>query len=78
MTIAIGGWNEGGKKYSDMAADPNKRKRFVESAVNFCQKHNFDGINLVWMHPGIGWRGGVPEDKQNLVELIKELREAFR
>ena len=78
MTIAIGGWNEGGKKYSDMAADPKKRKRFIESAVTFCQKYNFDGIDLVWMYPGVGWRGGVPEDKQNFVKLIKELKEAFR
>ena len=60
--------------YSDMAADPDKRKRFIESAVNFCQKHNFDGIDLMWMHPGIEWRDGVPEDKHNLVEI----REAFR
>ena len=55
-----------------------KRKRFIESAVTFCQKYDFDGIDLVWMYPGVGWRGGVPEDKQNFVKLIKELKEAFR
>ena len=38
VTLAIGGWNEGSKKYSAMAADPEKRKKFVESVVQFLEK----------------------------------------
>ncbi len=52
VTLAIGGWNDGSKKYSTMAADPQKRQIFVESAVNFLQEHNFDGLDLDWEYPG--------------------------
>ena len=42
--IAIGGWNEGSTKYSGMAKDKKKRQKFVNSTLDFLQKHNFDGI----------------------------------
>ena len=42
--IAIGGWNEGSTKYSGMAKDKKKRQKFVNSTIDFLQKHNFDGI----------------------------------
>ena len=41
--IAIGGWNEGSTKYSGMAKDKKKRQKFVNSTIDFLQKHNFDG-----------------------------------
>ena len=77
VSIAIGGWNEGSKNYSIMAADSNRRFRFVHSVVRFLKKHNFDGLDLDWEYPGK--RGGDPEnDKFNFVQLIKDLKEAFR
>ena len=39
VMIAIGGWNEGSTKYSQMAADPAKRGKFVNSTVTFLQKY---------------------------------------
>lgn len=76
VTIAIGGWNEGSKKYSEMAADSTRRKKFVESVIKFCQEHNFDGLDLDWEYPGK--RGGSPDDKSNFIELIRDLKAAFR
>ncbi|XP_064474372.1 chitotriosidase-1-like [Ornithodoros turicata] len=74
--IAIGGWNEGSIKYSNMAENPASRKTFVDSVVEFCKKYDFDGLDMDWEYPGS--RGGKPEDKQNFVALLRELSEAFR
>jgi chitinase len=52
VTVAIGGWNEGSTKYSAMAKDSEKRQKFVDSVVQFLQKHNFDGLDLDWEYPG--------------------------
>jgi len=70
--LAIGGWNEGSKKYSEMAADAAKRATFIASAVAFVQKYNFDGMDLDWEYPAE--RGGEPIDKDDYVQLIKELK----
>jgi len=52
VSVAIGGWNEGSEKYSKMASDSSKRSAFVESAVQFLKKYNFDGLDLDWEYPG--------------------------
>jgi chitinase len=48
VLLAIGGWNEGSKNYSDLAADPVRRGRFVVQASEFIRKYNFDGLDLDW------------------------------
>ncbi|XP_043196453.1 probable chitinase 2 [Amphibalanus amphitrite] len=75
VTIAVGGWNEGSKKYSDMAKDPVKRAKFINSTIDFLTTHGFDGLDLDWEYPAR--RMGIPEDKQNFVKLVEELREAY-
>jgi len=76
VTLAIGGWNEGSEKYSELAKDPERRRSFVNSAVTFLQKYNFDGLDLDWEYPGK--RGGKPEDKENFIKLIKDLSAVFK
>ena len=76
VMIAIGGWNEGSTKYSQMAKDKEKRQKFVNSTVEFLVKHKFDGLDLDWEYPSK--RGGSPEDKKNFIHLIKELKDAFK
>ena len=75
VMIAIGGWNEGSTKYSQMAKSRKKRSKFVKSAVEFLKKYNFDGLDLDWEYPGK--RGGSNDDKKNFILLAKELKEAF-
>ena len=47
--ISIGGWNAGSGAYSDMAADPMKRKTFIDSVGQFLDTWNFDGVDLDWV-----------------------------
>ena len=75
VMIAIGGWNEGSKKYSEMARDAKKRSQFVNGTVEFLRKYKFDGLDLDWEYPAK--RGGKPSDKNNFILLAKELKEAF-
>ncbi|XP_042225396.1 chitinase-3-like protein 1 [Homarus americanus] len=73
--LGVGGWREGSEDYSVMADDPAKRKTFIDSTIFLINKHGFDGLDLDWEYPAA--RGGIPEDKENFVTLLSELREAF-
>ena len=73
VTLAIGGWNEGSEKYSEMAATPGSRRAFARSALGFIRRHNFDGLDLDWEYPGK--RGGAEQDKDNFILLIQELHQ---
>ena len=59
VMIAIGGWNEGSTKYSGMAKDKKKRQKFVNSTIDFLQKHNFDGIFKI-IDANLPKKGGLP------------------
>ncbi|XP_035793649.1 chitotriosidase-1-like [Anopheles albimanus] len=73
---AIGGWNEGSRKFSKMAASAELRKRFIYDCVAFCQRHGFDGIDLDWEYPA--QRDGNPLiDRNNHAQLVEEMREVF-
>ncbi|XP_011688020.1 PREDICTED: chitinase-3-like protein 1 [Wasmannia auropunctata] len=73
--IAIGGWNEGSARYSAVVANPATRARFVKNTVDFVLKYGFDGFDVDWEYPN--QRGGKPEDIQNYISLLKELRAEF-
>lgn len=76
VMAVVGGWNEGSTKYSDVAADPAKRKNFIYSSLAFLQKYKFDGLDLDWEYPA--QRGGAPSDKANFVILLKELSAVYK
>lgn len=52
-----------GRKYSRLVEDPQKRRRFVDHAVEFLLRHGFDGLDLDWEFPG--WEGE-PGDKEGM------------
>ena len=47
--IAIGGWNEGSKRFSKLVASEDLRFTFIKSAMKFLRYHNFDGIDFDWV-----------------------------
>ncbi|XP_012253211.2 chitinase-3-like protein 1 [Athalia rosae] len=73
--MAIGGWNEGSTKYSQVVGNSKSRSNLVSNIVAFVKKHNFDGCDLDWEYPN--QRGGSEMDRQNFVLLVKELRKSF-
>ncbi|XP_049790950.1 endochitinase-like [Schistocerca nitens] len=77
LQVALGGWAEGGHNYSAMVGDPARRASLVRSAVAFLHRYGFDGFDVDWEYPGNAPRGGVPEDKDDFLCFMQELRAAF-
>ncbi|KAF3172085.1 hypothetical protein TWF106_000530 [Orbilia oligospora] len=79
--IAIGGWTFNDeptqKAFTNMASKDESRRKFAEAIFNFVRDYAFDGVDLDWEYPGAEDRGGVKEDTENYVKLIKAIREEF-
>lgn len=76
VSLAIGGWNEGSKKFSNLVANTTTRAKFVKQVTTFIRKYNFDGLDLDWEYPT--QREGKPMDRENFLYLVKELHEQFK
>jgi chitinase len=61
--------------FSKMAADPNGRRQFIKSAIDYAKKYGFDGIDLDWEYPGVSDRGGKDADYENYLKLLQEFRQ---
>ena len=74
LMFAIGGW-ENSQYFSDVARNPDKRLKFMASVLKIIDTYGFDGVDLDWEYPVTGGaQEGIPDDKQNYVLLMQELR----
>ncbi|KAF4828354.1 Killer toxin subunits alpha/beta [Colletotrichum tropicale] len=78
--IAIGGWamNDPGPyqtAFSDMAGSEANQDAFFDSLLTFMKKYDLDGVDLDWEYPVADDRGGIPEDFDNYVNLLRRLRQ---
>jgi chitinase len=78
ILISVGGWTWSGA-FSDAVLTAESRRRFVQSAVAFVQRHDLDGFDVDWEYPGLPGLGNTHrrEDKQNFTALMAELRAAL-
>lgn len=67
VLAAIGGWNQGGYKFSLVAENPTLRAQFVKNVVSFVQQHKLDGFDIDWEYPA--GNGGRPQDKVTVVVM---------
>ncbi|KIH89906.1 hypothetical protein SPBR_00013 [Sporothrix brasiliensis 5110] len=63
--------------WSDMAMTTDRRTAFIQSLIAFMDKYGFQGIDLDWEYPVSEDRGGRPEDTENFVSLVREMRQVF-
>ena len=76
-SLVVGGWNERATKYSNIAKDPVKMQRFIDTALDLIKKYNFNGLDLDWEYPAHADQGGdLKVDKANFVTFVKKIKAA--
>ncbi|ORZ37941.1 glycoside hydrolase superfamily, partial [Catenaria anguillulae PL171] len=83
IVLSVGGWsfnNPGStqRRFTDMSSTPQRRARFIDSAINLLSDLRLDGLDIDWEYPATPDRLGVPEDTPNYLALVREARAAFR
>lgn len=68
--LSVGSWSEGSAKFSNLSADPKKRKRFATNSADFLKMYNFDGLHLNLVHYA-------SQDKENFLLLIKDIKAIY-
>ena len=78
VLISVGGWLGSGK-FSDMALTSKSRSVFIDSAVEFLEKNQLDGLDIDWEYPAQAGAGNRfrAEDKGNYTLLCQELHDRF-
>ena len=76
VLLSIGGWGSG--RFSEMAADENKRKAFAADCRRVIETFELDGIDLDWEFPGSAMAkiSASPDDKANFTLLMRDIRQA--
>lgn len=75
--LSIGGWSTEG--FSDGVATAASRQALVSSIVAYCQRYDFDGVDLDWEYPGMDLAGikARPDDAAHFLAFVQALRQAL-
>ncbi|KAI9314086.1 glycoside hydrolase superfamily [Dichotomocladium elegans] len=79
VLISVGGWS-GSITFSSMVADASQRATFIKWVIDQIDNYGIDGIDLDWEYPnrqGAGCNVVNPNDSENFLTLLKELRTAL-
>jgi chitinase len=49
--FSLGGYAAGTAIFTAVSADATKRATMAQSAIEFCQTYDFDGIDVDWEYP---------------------------
>lgn len=71
LLLCVGGW-ERSSHFAAVAADIERRRRFIDDAVRVCLERRLDGLDLDWEHPK------TPAEQTRYGDLLQGLRDAFR
>lgn len=55
ILVAVGGWNFGLTRMTEMIATEASRQRFADNAVSFLRNSGFDGLDLDFEYPGTNY-----------------------
>jgi len=73
---SIGGWSRS-DVFPAMAASAEGRRNFAKNCVGLIREYNFDGIDIDWEFPGYEPHGGGPDDTENFILLLEDIRAAL-
>ncbi|GAA5837754.1 hypothetical protein JCM5353_008272, partial [Sporobolomyces roseus] len=75
--FSVGGWS-GSLYFSKLVETDAKRSKLAKELVDFMKQYGFVGIDLDWEYPnapGIGCNAISPNDSENFVAFLQNLRE---
>ena len=80
VLLSVGGWTHGTGGFAKAAQSDTTRQNFATNALSFIQQNGFDGIDVDWEYPGFqdGPKPGHPDDVENHVLLLEELKRVFK
>lgn len=77
IQLSIGGWGSG--RFSEMAADEEKRLKFAQDCNRVMRIYKLDGIDIDWEYPTVDAAGisASVDDTYNFTKLMRDIREAL-
>lgn len=74
VMLSVGGWGSG--RFSEMAADDQRRMSFAQDCLRVVEEFGLDGIDIDWEYPTSSQANisSSPADRENFNYLMRDLR----